>query len=263
MLEFWADPTGPYGRDWFREDRRAVLFCAGGDRSVLATKALLDMGFKSVAHLEAGFASVVGRMLANQSRTPASPAAGYAAKPPKLRDARGLERRAYRNQSRMLLRDRRSHRPQLGDWITAEVVHLECRPSHRRAFQQQSELPLQSIRAPAQPLGEPRYRQLWVHLDRRVCCPHPQHAPRPAACTFWPATQARPGPNRLCCCRRLKKTHTAPPRTTARAARPTENARRLDGIDERIVGPAVPGALVTSVSIHRHEHAGAEVWCRG
>jgi rhodanese-related sulfurtransferase len=55
MLEFWADPSSPYGRDWFREDRRTVVFCAGGGRSVLATKALLDMGFESVAHLESGF----------------------------------------------------------------------------------------------------------------------------------------------------------------------------------------------------------------
>lgn len=55
MLEFWADPSSPYGRDWFREDRRTVLFCAGGGRSVLATQALLDMGFQSVAHLDPGF----------------------------------------------------------------------------------------------------------------------------------------------------------------------------------------------------------------
>ena len=55
MLEFWADPASRYYRDYFQEDRRTVLFCAGGGRSVLATKALLDMGFKSVAHLEPGF----------------------------------------------------------------------------------------------------------------------------------------------------------------------------------------------------------------
>ena len=55
MLEFWADPSSEYYRDWFREDRRTVLFCAGGGRSVLATQALLDMGFQSVAHLEPGF----------------------------------------------------------------------------------------------------------------------------------------------------------------------------------------------------------------
>ena len=55
MLEFWADPNSVYARDWFREDRRTVLFCAGGGRSVLATQALLDMGFQNVAHLEPGF----------------------------------------------------------------------------------------------------------------------------------------------------------------------------------------------------------------
>ena len=55
MLEFWADPKSPYYRDWFREERRTVLFCAGGARSALAARALLDMGFKNVAHLEGGF----------------------------------------------------------------------------------------------------------------------------------------------------------------------------------------------------------------
>ena len=55
MLEFWADPKSPYYRDWFTEDRRIVLFCAGGGRSALAVKALQDMGFKDVAHLEPGF----------------------------------------------------------------------------------------------------------------------------------------------------------------------------------------------------------------
>lgn len=55
MLEFWADPKSPYYRDWFQEDRRTVLFCAGGARSALAARALLDMGFRDVAHLEGGF----------------------------------------------------------------------------------------------------------------------------------------------------------------------------------------------------------------
>ena len=55
MLEFWADPASVYYRDWFREDRRTVLFCAAGGRSALAVKALRDMGFTDVAHLEAGF----------------------------------------------------------------------------------------------------------------------------------------------------------------------------------------------------------------
>ena len=55
MLEFWADPASPYYRDYFQEDRRIVLFCAGGGRSVFAVKALADMGFSNVAHLEPGF----------------------------------------------------------------------------------------------------------------------------------------------------------------------------------------------------------------
>lgn len=55
MMEFWADPSSPYFRDYFKEDRRTILFCAGGGRSVLAALALQDMGFTNVAHVEAGF----------------------------------------------------------------------------------------------------------------------------------------------------------------------------------------------------------------
>ena len=55
MLEFWADPASPYYRDYFQEDRRTIVFCAGGGRSVLAVLALEDMGFSNVAHVEEGF----------------------------------------------------------------------------------------------------------------------------------------------------------------------------------------------------------------
>ncbi len=55
MLEFWADPSSPYYRDWFTEDKRIIVYCAGGGRSVLATLALQDMGFTNVAHVEEGF----------------------------------------------------------------------------------------------------------------------------------------------------------------------------------------------------------------
>ena len=55
ILEFWASPASPYYRDYFQEDRRTVVFCAGGGRSVFATKALREMGFTDVAHLEPGF----------------------------------------------------------------------------------------------------------------------------------------------------------------------------------------------------------------
>jgi rhodanese-related sulfurtransferase/catechol 2,3-dioxygenase-like lactoylglutathione lyase family enzyme len=55
MLEFWADPSSPYYRDYFDETKRIVVFCAGGGRSAFAAKALSDMGYPDVAHLEAGF----------------------------------------------------------------------------------------------------------------------------------------------------------------------------------------------------------------
>lgn len=55
MLEFWADPSSPYYRDYFNEDKRIVLFCAGGGRSALAARALEDMGYADVGHLEVGF----------------------------------------------------------------------------------------------------------------------------------------------------------------------------------------------------------------
>lgn len=55
MLEFWADPHGPYFRNYFDSDRRTVLFCAAGGRSALAVQALKDMGYSNVAHLDPGF----------------------------------------------------------------------------------------------------------------------------------------------------------------------------------------------------------------
>jgi rhodanese-related sulfurtransferase len=55
MLEFWADPKSPYFRDWFDENRRTIVVCAGGGRSALAALALMEMGFKDVAHFDPGF----------------------------------------------------------------------------------------------------------------------------------------------------------------------------------------------------------------
>jgi len=37
------------------EIKKIVLFCALGLRSALATKSLVDMGFKNVVHVEGGF----------------------------------------------------------------------------------------------------------------------------------------------------------------------------------------------------------------
>jgi rhodanese-related sulfurtransferase len=55
MLEFWADPSLSYFRDFFDSKRRIVLYCAGGGRSALAAATLRDMGYPDVAHLAPGF----------------------------------------------------------------------------------------------------------------------------------------------------------------------------------------------------------------
>ena len=56
MLEFWLDPESTYYQsNKIREIKKMVLFCALGWRSALATKSLVDMGFKNVAHVEGGF----------------------------------------------------------------------------------------------------------------------------------------------------------------------------------------------------------------
>ena len=56
MLEFWLDPESSYYKSNKIEDmKKMVLFCALGFRSALATKSLVDMGFKNVAHVEGGF----------------------------------------------------------------------------------------------------------------------------------------------------------------------------------------------------------------
>jgi len=55
MMEFWASPTSPYYREFFKENTRIVAFCAGGGRSAFAARDLKAMGFTDVAHLEPGF----------------------------------------------------------------------------------------------------------------------------------------------------------------------------------------------------------------
>src|SRR6056300_1481956 len=39
-------------------DKEMVLFCAAGSRSALAAKALQDMGFEKVSHVEGGFGAI-------------------------------------------------------------------------------------------------------------------------------------------------------------------------------------------------------------
>ena len=56
MLEFWLDPQSTYYKaNKVKDIKKIVLFCALGWRSALATKSLVDMGFKNVAHVEGGF----------------------------------------------------------------------------------------------------------------------------------------------------------------------------------------------------------------
>lgn len=58
MLEFWVDPTSPYHKEIFAEDKQFILHCASGWRSALAAAQLLDMGFE-VAHITEGFSGWV------------------------------------------------------------------------------------------------------------------------------------------------------------------------------------------------------------
>ena len=56
MIEFWLDPKSSYFKEnKFDSKKKMVLYCALGMRSALATKSLVDMGFKNVAHVNGGF----------------------------------------------------------------------------------------------------------------------------------------------------------------------------------------------------------------
>jgi len=55
MLEFWFDPTSPYHREVFAQDKEFVLFCAAGWRSALSARTLMEMGVPRVSHIEGGF----------------------------------------------------------------------------------------------------------------------------------------------------------------------------------------------------------------
>lgn len=58
MLEFWVDPASPYFKPVFADEGKTfVLFCGAGWRSALATKTLMDMGMRNVAHIDGGFAA--------------------------------------------------------------------------------------------------------------------------------------------------------------------------------------------------------------
>ena len=59
MLEFWLDPDGPYFKSGKLDmSKDLVLYCAGGLRSALAVKSLIEMGFDNVSHIDGGFAAI-------------------------------------------------------------------------------------------------------------------------------------------------------------------------------------------------------------
>jgi rhodanese-related sulfurtransferase len=56
MAEFWVDPSSPYFKDIFAQDKKFVFHCASGWRSALTVATLQDMGFEA-AHLKEGFST--------------------------------------------------------------------------------------------------------------------------------------------------------------------------------------------------------------
>jgi rhodanese-related sulfurtransferase len=59
MLEFWIDPSSQYFKEGKLDlNKEMVLFCAAGARSALAAKALQDIGFEKVSHVEGGFGAI-------------------------------------------------------------------------------------------------------------------------------------------------------------------------------------------------------------
>jgi rhodanese-related sulfurtransferase len=54
LLEFYADPSHPYHKPQFEENKRIILHCASGGRSALAAQTLKQMGYTNVAHMDGG-----------------------------------------------------------------------------------------------------------------------------------------------------------------------------------------------------------------
>ena len=56
MAEFWVDPTSPYFKEIFGEEKTFVFHCNSGWRSALTVATLNDVGFEA-AHLKEGFST--------------------------------------------------------------------------------------------------------------------------------------------------------------------------------------------------------------
>ena len=59
MLEIYMDPNSAlFQQGILDQNKEMVLFCAGGIRSALAVKALQNMGYKKISHIEGGFGAI-------------------------------------------------------------------------------------------------------------------------------------------------------------------------------------------------------------
>ena len=59
MMEIFLDPNSAYFQQGkLDQNKEMVLFCAGGVRSALAVKALRNMGYEKVSHIEGGFGAI-------------------------------------------------------------------------------------------------------------------------------------------------------------------------------------------------------------
>ena len=59
MLEIYLDPNSVlFQQGVLDHNKEIVLFCAGGVRSALAVKALKNMGYEKISHIEGGFGAI-------------------------------------------------------------------------------------------------------------------------------------------------------------------------------------------------------------
>ena len=58
-LEIYLDPNSAlFQQGVLDQNKEMVLFCAGGVRSALAVKALKNMGYEKISHIEGGFGAI-------------------------------------------------------------------------------------------------------------------------------------------------------------------------------------------------------------
>ena len=58
-LEIYLDPNSAlYQQGVLDKNKEIVLFCAGGVRSALAVKALKNMGYEKISHIDGGFGAI-------------------------------------------------------------------------------------------------------------------------------------------------------------------------------------------------------------